>query len=238
MSTPGREIADAQEALGHRFRDLAFLERALTHSSWSGNPSNAPSADNEQLELLGDAVLGLVVTQALLQRFPEWTVGRHSQARSQLVNANSLNAAAVRLRLGDFLKLGRGEEKSGLREQRDVLADTYEAVVAAIFLDAGLEPAAQFIHRTLLNDAFNSSETPLGELDHKSSLMEWFQARGQRLPEFRVIAESGPDHRKSFIVEIIVEGKALASGEGYSKKSAEQNAAAKALERIREENKT
>jgi ribonuclease-3 len=140
----------------------------------------------------------------------------------------------MRLDLGRFLRLGRGEEKTGLREQRDILADAYEAIVAAIYLDAGLETAAQFVRRTLLDAVFRLDPDSLAEPDQKSALMEWCQGRGWPGPEYRVTQESGPDHRKRFVVEVAVNGRVLASGEGSSKKEAEQLAARQALAELRD----
>jgi ribonuclease-3 len=233
MTSTRREFADLEASIGYTFRDPARLERALTHSSRRNELPADVAADNEHFELLGDAVLGLIVTQVLLERFPDWSVGRVSQARAQLVNARSLHAAGVRLDLGRFLQLGRGEEKSGLREQRDVVADALEALVAAIYCDAGLDEAAGFVRRALLDAALEEQAGTLGEPDQKSALMEWFQARARRLPDYRVVAEFGPDHRKSFQVEVIADGEVLAVGEGTTKKTAEQAAAAKALEILR-----
>jgi ribonuclease-3 len=233
MTDARREFAELEARVGHSFRDPAWLQRALTHSSRRNEAPDEVPADNERLELLGDAVLSLVVTRTLLERFPGWSVGRLSQARSQLVNSAALHAAAARLELGAFLQLGRGEEKSGLREQRDVLADAYEALVAAVYQDAGLEPAAEFVQLTLLDAALAEHGDSLGAPDQKSALMEWFQARGLGLPAYRVVGESGPDHRKSFRVEVAANGRVLAEGEGSSKKAAEQAAAARALESLR-----
>lgn len=232
-----RDELDA--ALGYCFRNSSRLLQALTHSSFGNElgktEGDSSAGDNETLELLGDAVLGLAVTQSLLAQFPQWSVGRLSQARARVVSARSLHAAAVRLDLGRFLRIGRGEEKTGLREQRDVLADTYEALIAAIYLDAGLAEAAQFVQRTLLDEALRLDPESLGEPDQKSALMEWCQGRARPVPEYRVVSESGPDHRKMFVVEVSVEGRVLASAQGMSKKEAEQAAALMALAQLRDE---
>jgi ribonuclease-3 len=232
MDVSRHDLSALEADTGYSFENRKWLERALTHSSSRKDPgSSSPAAgdDNEHLELLGDAVLGLVVTQALLEKFPSWSVGKLSQARAQLVNSRSLHAAAARLELGRHLRLGKGEEKSGLREQRDVLADAFEALIGAIFLDGGLGAAGAFVHRALLQDALEEPIASLGTPDEKSALMGWFQARGKALPEYHVVEERGPDHRKWFVVEVTAEGKALATGEGESKKSAELAAARRAL---------
>jgi ribonuclease-3 len=234
-----------EELLGHKFHSPELLERALTHSSWlaenpalkldeargesQASPAEWPTAianeDNEKLEFLGDAVLTLVVSESLLGGFPAWREGQLSKARASLVNASSLAEAALRLGLGAHLRLGRGEEKTGGREKPSILADAYEAIVAAVFLDGGLQAAHNFVERSLLEPAVPLQRDQLGEPDHKSRLQEMIQARGWATPEYRVIAETGPDHRKVFEVEVRVAGRASAFGTGMNKKEAEQAAA-------------
>jgi ribonuclease-3 len=233
-------VASAQEMLesllGHRFDRPDWLERALTHSSWMAE--NAPKAgepeadDNEKLEFLGDAVLALVVSESLLASFPAWREGELSKARATLVNSGALAEAARRLDLGAHLRLGRGEEKTGGREKTALLADAYEAVVAALFLDAGLPAARQFIERSLLAWALAQQAERLGRADHKSHLQEMLQAKGWPAASYRVVSETGPDHRKVFEVEVIVAGRAAASGQGTSKKEAEQIAARGVIEQL------
>ena len=230
--------AELETALGYRFRDSAFLDRALTHSSHRAEAKSDPSdaqatlRDNERLEFLGDSVLNLVVAEALLQTFPEWTEGELSKARARLVSAVSLSEAARRLNLGQFLRLGRGEEKTGGREKPAMQADAYEAVLAALFLDGGLEVVRQFVHRTLLKEPLAEPSHLLCQTDFKSGLQEYLQRRGTAPAAFRVIAESGPDHRKTFVVEVSVEGRPLASAPGHNKKEAEQAAARLAFEQL------
>jgi ribonuclease-3 len=234
-----------EELLGHKFQSPEWLERSLTHSSWlAENPApkvdetrgeahassgdripTIASEDNEKLEFLGDAVLTLVVTESLLAGFPAWREGQLSKARASLVNANALTDAARRLGLGAHLRLGRGEEKTGGRDKPSILADAYEAVVAAVYLDGGLEAARAFVERSLLEAAILRQVDQLGEPDHKSRLQEMIQARGWPSPEYKVIAETGPDHRKVFEVEVRVAGRASAFGTGMNKKEAEQAAA-------------
>ncbi len=227
------EHAELEAALGHRFRQPEWLERALTHSSRLAELSvGKPRQDNEKLEFLGDAVLGMLVSEYLLRSFADWSEGQLSKSRARLVNASSLCAAARRLRIGDYLRLGRGEEKTGGREKPAVLADAYEAVVAAIYLDAGLEAARGFVQRSLLEGAIGEKGHGLSQPDHKSGLQELLQ--GRRLPRarYRVVSESGPDHHKTFLVEVCVAGRVVASGAGASKKEAEQAAARLALEQL------
>lgn len=226
--------AGLEAALGHRFRDPRLLARALTHSSRRSEAAAGETEDNEQLEFLGDSVLTLAASQFLLRCFPDWSEGRLSKSRARLVSARALAAAARRLDLGRHLLLGRGEEKTGGREKAALLADAYEALVGAIFLDAGLDPAAAFAERTLLVPAAREQGVALASSDHKSALQEWLQARGRRPAEYVVVGESGPDHRKLFTVEVRLEGRATATGTGPSKKDAELAAAGQALAALRE----
>jgi ribonuclease-3 len=225
------ELAELEALLGHRFTNRHWLEQALTHRSY--RQESGAALDNERLEFLGDAVLTLLASEFLMARFPEWSEGQLSRSRARLVNGASLSAAASRLGLGGFLRLGHGEEKTGGRSKRALLADAYEAVVGAIYLDAGLATAGSFVRRTLLEPALAEQPELLSRSDYKSALQEWLQARGRPPAEYLVVAESGPDHRKRFTVELRVEGSCLAVAEGASKKEAEQAAAKEALARLR-----
>lgn len=225
------ERRSLEAALGHQFADIAWLERALTHRSHAFN-SGAPH--NERLEFLGDSVLGLVVSRALVLKFPDWNEGRLSKARARLVSVDSAEQAATRLNLGDHLRLGPGEEKTGGRQKQNLLADAYEAVVGAIFRDGGFDAAASFIERSLLHDPTAITEL-LAEPDHKSALQEWLQSRGLHPAEYRVVSESGPEHAKMFRICVRVEGRSLAEAEGRSKKSAQQAAAFLVLKQLRDE---
>jgi ribonuclease-3 len=229
---PASLLVDLEAALGHRFRRPELLQRALTHSSGRQElPVGETAEDNERLEFLGDAILGMLVSEHLLTTFAEWTEGQLSRTRAGLVNEASLHAAALRLNLGQYLRLGRGEEKTGGRKKPGMLADAYEAVIAAIYLDAGLEAARGFVAQSLL-DAAAEQAAQMGRGDHKSALQELLQRRGQPPAEYRVANETGPDHRKTFLVEVIVGGQALASAEGATKKDAEQAAAGLALQQL------
>jgi ribonuclease-3 len=223
--------------LGHKFARPALLHDALTHSSAipEMRASQADSynlgvaVNNERLEFLGDAVLELLTSEYLLEAFPDWTEGQLSKSRARLVNARSLEAAARRLLLGDHLRLGRGEEKTGGREKQTLLADAFEAVLAAIYLDAGLAAAREVLRHTLFEQAFEEAGERMAESDRKSALQELLQSRGQLPAEYRVVGQSGPDHQKIFRIEVWVNGSRLASAEGGTKKEAEQRAARKAL---------
>ncbi len=223
-------MSPLEEKIGYAFRDASLLHTALTHSSWS-NENRAAGPCNERLEFLGDAVLGFVVARYLYTRFPDLPEGRMTRLRAELVCERSLSLVAADLGLGDSLLLGRGEEHSGGRTRPSITADAVEAVIAAIFLDGGIDAAAAFIRRFLL-DHFEAGETH-PDRDWKSELQELVQRKNNQVLEYRPAGESGPDHMKSFTVELWLNGELLASGEGRSKKDAEQHAAAKALEALR-----
>jgi ribonuclease III len=230
---PEDELRDLEARIGHHFQDPAFLEQALTHRSSRLPAGEVSPPDNDRMEFLGDRVLGLVVSQHLCESFPEWDVGRLSKGLSRLVSASSIQAAASGMGLGENLRLGRGEELTGGRQKRNLLADAYEAVVAAIYLDAGLATAAAFIQRTLLESEAGGERSAWSEPDHKSALQEWLQERGLGIPQYRVVAESGPDHCKTFSIELWLRDSSVAASEGRSKKEAEQAAARLALSRLR-----
>jgi len=225
----GEERAELEEILGYRFERPERLERALTHRS---HRQNAAGIDNERLEFLGDRVLGLVASEQLCRRFPEWDSGKLSKGLARIVSASSIHMAARGLKLGSFLRLGPGEEKTGGREKKRLLADAYEAVVGSIYLDGGLAEAASFLQRTLLNHALDGHSDKLGRSDYKSALQEWLQQRSLGIVEYRVRNESGPEHEKIFEVEVWHAGHRLAASEGRSKKEAEQSAAMLALKTL------
>jgi ribonuclease-3 len=227
--------------LGYEFRDRTLLVRALTHSSAVPELRAARGEeisfagsevqDNERLEFLGDAVLELLTSEHLLLNYPEWSEGQLSKSRARIVNAHSLEISARRLCLGDHLRLGRGEEKTGWRENPSLLADAFEAVVAAIYLDGGLSPARQLLARTVFLQARETGEN-ISESDRKSALQEFLQRRGDQPAEYKLAGESGPDHQKTFRVEVWVKGERMASAEGSTKKEAEQKAARSTLEKL------
>ncbi len=245
--------ADAalEKRLGHRFLRPELLARALTHSSAaperrggaerrgnaepvadSSSGESGVHQDNERFEFLGDAVLELLASEYLVLTFPDWSEGQLSKSRARLVNARTLESAARRLNLGEHLRLGRGEEKTGGREKQTLLADAFEAVIAAVYLDAGLHSARDVLHRVLFEHAIEERGDSLADSDRKSALQEFLQGRRQSPAEYRVARETGPDHQKTFEIEVWVEGKCMASGVGSTKKEAEQRAARSALARI------
>lgn len=220
------ERAQIESILGHHFAHSEPLERALTHRS---HRQGSGGVDNERLEFLGDRVLGLVASERLVDLFPQWDAGKLSKGLARLVSAASIHAAARRLHLGPYLRLGPGEEKTGGREKKRLLADAYEAIVGAIYLDGGLPAAAAFLRRTLLDPALDAGIDGLERPDHKSALQEWIQERGLGVVEYRLHNSSGPEHQKVFEVAVWHNGRRLSASEGRSKKEAEQAAAKIAL---------
>ena len=223
------EFEELQNRIGYRFRDRGLLEHALTHRSRAAEDASGGVADNESLEFLGDAVLGLVVADMLFRKYPESDEGRKSKIKASVVSTQALARHAEQIQLGEHLLLGRGEEKTGGRFKQALLADGYEALIAALYLDGGLPEAAAFLEREL-NDAIETgaSQIVVGH-DYKSALQERLQALERPLPEYRVAAETGPDHRKMFTIEVVVAGEILGGATGKAKKEAEQEAARLAL---------
>lgn len=243
-------LSELESALGHGFAKPELLVRALTHRSLAnqqvldnGAEHAAATGDNERLEFLGDAVLGLVVGEALFLLHPEWHEGELTRVRAQLVSRQHMAEVAAEIGLGDHLRLSRGEDRSGLRRKATVLSNSMEAVIGAMFLDGGLEPVRTFARNYVMGEAVEQlaqelrSGAALG--NYKSALQEYLQAERAGTPVYKVKSESGPDHRKRFLVEVRLKpaegepGKPLARGMGSTKKHAEQDAARRALARLR-----
>jgi ribonuclease-3 len=229
------EREELEAVLGHQFQHPEWLERALTHRSYR---QDSRGIDNERLEFLGDRVLGLVASEQLVDSFPHWDAGKLSKGLARLVSASSIQGVARHLELGRHLRLGPGEEKTGGREKARLLADAYEAIAGAIYLDAGLAAAANFLRRTLLEPALAGGVEGLERPDHKSALQEWLQQRGLGIAAYRVRKESGPEQQKMFEVEVWHGGRRLSASEGRSKKEAEQAAARLALETLEQNRET
>lgn len=223
-----RAKTELEEALSYRFRSRELLERALTHRSYA-NERGLPE-HNERLELLGDAVLGLVATEWLYRYHPELPEGELSKRKSYLVSAPALAGFASHLGIGRALRLGVGEERSGGRDKPSLLADALEAVLGAVYLDGGLEPVRRIV-APFLEQVVEERPRVL-DADAKTRLQEELQARGWELPEYCTVREEGPDHDKRFLVECRVRQRSAGRGEGRSKKVAEQRAAAEALEAL------
>ena len=240
-------LSELENALGHGFARPELLLCALTHRSSANEQAiesdAAEAGDNERLEFLGDAVLGLVVAEALFEAHPEWHEGELTRVRAQLVSRQHMAEVALAIGLGSHLRLSRGEDRGGLRRKSTVLSNTMEAVIAALFLDGGLEPVRAFARRSVMGEAAEllaeelRSGAALG--NYKSALQEQLQAARAGSPVYRIRSESGPDHRKRFLVEVLlksdqgVPGKPLARGKGSTKKTAEQDAARRALDSLR-----
>ena len=224
------EIAELESLLGHQFRDPRWVHQALMHSSRiPERAAGDPEESNEKLEFLGDAVLELIVSEELVREFPDWSEGQLSKSRARLVNATAISLSAQRLGVGKYLLLGRGEEKTGGRTKPALLADAYEALIAAVYLDGGLEAARGFVRRSLVEGSISVEAERLGHTDHKSALQEFLQSRGMTPGAYHVISETGPDHQKTFRVEVRIGGQVTAIGCGRTKKEAEQSAAIAAL---------
>ncbi len=226
------EFRAVEEALGYRFKDPGLLEHALTHRSRAHEDASGGVRDNESLEFLGDAVLGFVISDRLFRECPEWDEGQKSKARAALVSTAALAEVGEGVGLGDHLLLGRGEERTGGRTKRSLIADTFEAVVAAVYLDGGVEAADGFVERWFRSrlDAVRAGGVSPGMTrDHKSALQELLQSRDRGLPRYELVGTSGPPHRRVFETEILVGEEALARGEGRTKKESEQRAAERAL---------
>ncbi len=226
------EFETLQTAIAYRFRDRGLLEHAMTHTSRANEDVSGGVADNESLEFLGDAVLGFIVADLLFREFPDRDEGEKSKMKAMLVSTATLARVAERLGLGDHLLLGRGEEKTGGRRKQALLADGCEALIAAMYLDGGIEQARAFIARELAGFIEDLRRDGLSAQDYKSTLQELVQGRNRPPPEYRVIGAAGPDHQKLFDVEVVVAGEPLARATGPSKKEAEQEAARLALSRL------
>jgi ribonuclease-3 len=231
----GSELEPLERRINYRFKDRGMLEHALTHRSRVHEDASGGVFDNESMEFLGDSVLGFVIAAMLFREFPQHNEGQKSKLKASLVSSASLARLGERLNLGEFLILGRGEEKTGGRHKHAIIADSYEALIAAIYLDGGIEPAQRFIEKefaSLIQEARRTGAAASFTEDWKSALQEYLQSGGRGLPVYRLAGEIGPDHRKSFVVEIVVDGDVVATAEGRSKKEAAQAAAKAALERL------
>lgn len=228
------ELGQLEQALGHRFRDRALLVTALTHGSalpeLSCGEDEGVMAKYERLEFLGDSVLGLVTASWLFSRLPDATEGELARWKSYLVSARALFRLAHRLELSRYLRLGAGEEQSGGRKKRSLLADVAESVLGAMFLDGGLEPVQALLEPWL--EELRHSEPEIEEQDAKTKLQELLQAGGGQAPAYRITAESGPDHARVFEAVCLAADQPMGSGVGPSKKRAERRAAREALRRL------
>ncbi len=222
------EIDGFEEVIGYKFKNKSLLLEALTHRSFAYERDAQPVKDNERLEFLGDAVLGLAIGHILFEKYPHYSEGELSRLRSAIVNENELVKLAEKLNIGEYLMLGKGEEQTGGRKKASILSGAFEAIVGAIYIDGGWEEVMTFIknHIAPLLSAFSTND-PLRELDkdYKTKLQELVQAQLRQTPVYRLDKEEGPDHDKTFYVSVLINGKVVARGRGKSKKEAQQKAA-------------
>ena len=223
-----------EKAIGYRFTNQELLIRAFTHSSHVHEsrrnpvePGELAQLSNEQFEFLGDAVLGFVISEELVRRFPGYGEGKLSRLKAHLVSANHLHEAATRLALGHYLRLGRGEELSGGRDKRTLITDALEALIAALYLDGGIEPARSLIVDHVTRGGLESIESRFAaaQLDYKTALQELVRARKMAAPRYVIVRERGPEHSKTFTIEVRIGKEYSAQADGYSKKDASQKAA-------------
>jgi ribonuclease-3 len=224
------DYSELETVLGYQFQDRSLLERALRHASWCNEQQGERGEDNERLEFLGDAVLDLVVGDRLMRRYPQLREGELSVTRAQVVSEAGLSDVAGQLGIGQWLLLGKGEEKSGGRTKPSILADAFEALIAAVYLDSGFEAASAMVNR-LLAQRIETVEFK-GFYDFKTRLQETSQARMKATPTYEVVQELGPDHDKRFVVAVKIGSDEWARAVGKSKKEAEQMAAAEAHFRL------
>jgi len=223
-----RDLSTFEERIGYKFQRRDLLTRALTHKSYSHEARHEGVQDNETFEFLGDSVLGFVIGDILFCRFPTLDEGALSKMKAYLVSATSLAEKARTFGMGDVIYLGVGEEKSGGRKKESLLANLFEAMIAAVYLDGGIEPARTLIEKSFASEIDSIDSEDLLFKDYKTALQEVAQGKGLQLPDYNVIEEVGPDHDKRFVVEVRV-GNLVARGEGSSKKEAQQQAAKHAL---------
>ena len=227
------DLAEFEQRIGYTFKRRDLLTRAITHKSYSHEARHENVRHNETFEFLGDSVLGFVIGDMLFSHFPDLDEGALSKMKAYLVSATSLAAKARRFDMGDVILLGIGEEKTGGRKKDSLLANLFEAMLAAIYLDGGIDAVRALIEQSFMDDIKSIDEQDLLFHDYKTALQELAQGRGLPLPEYSVVGEVGPDHDKTFIVEVKVGALSL-RGEGSSKKEAQQEAARHALGEFKE----
>lgn len=229
--SPGLEPPQSfAKRLSLPIKDARLIGRALTHRSYINEHPEALE-DNERLEFLGDAVLDFVVGAWLYNHFPEMTEGEMTRLRAALVSTDRLGDFGAQIRIGQALRMGNGEEESGGRRRLAMLCNAFEALVGAIYLEAGVQAVEAFVD-PLLAKAVSQIRAGKADRDPKSMLQEWVQARGLGAPMYHIVSESGPDHSKYFHVEVVVDGKAIGSGEGRSKQAASKAAATEAMKKL------
>ena len=231
-NAPASSLHDLEDILGYRFKDPGILFQALTHRSFVNEREGENLRNNESLEFLGDAVLGFLISSRIFRQYPDLTEGELSKIKAYLVSAANLVKLAERIHLGDFVCLSRGEEKTGGRSKRAIVVDAYEAIIGAIYMDGGVEAASEFVGRQVENFLEGLDLRQLTYGDFKSALQEYLHNLGLSEPVYCVVDELGPDHKKTFVVQVIVDGEIIAESSGRTKKEAQQAAARLALEKI------
>lgn len=222
-------IKDLEDAIGYQFRNISLLQGALTHSSYANERWHDSLASNERLEFLGDSVLGMVVADYLYRHFPDRPEGELTRMRADMVCETTLAGVAEQMGLGHHLRLGNGEDQRGGRQRPSILADAVESVIAAAYLDGGMEAAVALIRRYILTDV---PVTKMHHVDYKTALQELIQRKRNQTLRYSLVEESGPDHAKQFVVEVSLNGQTVGTGTGSSKKRAEQDAARAAMEAL------
>ena len=222
-------IKDLENALGYRFQNIQLLQNALAHSSYANERWHNSLLSNERLEFLGDSVLGMLVAEYLYRNFPDRPEGELTRMRADMVCEQTLAAAANKIGIGEHLLLGHGEEQGGGRSRNSILADAMESVIAACFLDGGIQAALKVVQQFILVEV---PVTRIHNVDYKTKLQELVQQKKNQVLSYALVGESGPDHDKHFQVEVRLNGRVVGSGSGSSKKRAEQSAAASAVENL------
>ena len=222
-------ISDLEKAIGYRFKNISLLQNALAHSSYANERWHNSLMSNERLEFLGDSILGMTVADHLYRNFPDRPEGELTRMRADMVCEKTLAAVANQIGLGQHLLLGHGEERFGGRTRESILADAVESIIAACYLDGGFESAAEFIRTFIL---CHVPVKRLQNVDYKTKLQELVQRTKNQILTYTLVGESGPDHEKSFMVEVSLNGSAVGQGSGRSKKRAEQDAARVAIEKL------
>ena len=227
-------LQELEEQLEYRFTDRSLLVQALVHRSFVNEADNTSLKNNESLEFLGDAVLGFVISAQIFRLFPDLNEGELSKIKAYLVSAANLVHLAKKIRLGNFIYLSRGEEKSGGRSKRAIVVDAYEAIIGAIYMDGGVRVVSDFIERQVDPFLENLDIRQLTYGDFKSALQEYLHNIGRPEPAYHLADEIGPDHKKTFVIQVLIDEEIVAEASGKTKKEAQQSAARIALEKIKQ----
>jgi len=229
-----KNIHEFENLIEYKYKDINNAIRAFTHSSYANEVKDPAIKSNERLEFLGDAVLNVTISDIIYRKYPDLSEGEMTRIRASIVCEPSLMQCAIKLKLGEYIMLGKGEELTGGRNRASILADAFESVIGSIYIDGGMRKARSFILKQMKKNIEDGVKGTIF-IDYKTSLQELIQKKGEAKISYRVLEEKGPDHNKVFVVEVSVDNKVLSIGEGKSKKEAEQNAAMKAFNKIKEE---